>query len=128
LQQSTYLAPRTNVQVMPVQPMPPVINGNGGGDGTYPYNGGPRQIVPMPPAANDSPAPMRNPGAIIPLDGKLVSLPRQTGGGVSLVSTPATQGWNYAANGNNAAVRLTATRIEYPAYGENSVPTPLKTR
>lgn len=121
--QPTYqapLAPRNNVQ-----PMPPATNG----DGTYPYNGGPTQPIPMPPAS-DNPAPTSGPRGIIPLDGKLVSLPRETGGGVSPVGTPKTQGWRYVTGGN-ISVQMNATptqtRVAYPAYGENAVPTPRKT-
>jgi len=129
--QATYVAPPVQYQspvpaplpgnVPNVQPMLPA------GNGTFQYNGGPQQFVPAPPAYNDPPVPMKTMPSIIPLDGKLVSMPRETGGGVTPVSIP--QGWNYVRAGNNAVQPAPApVRINYPAYGENIVPTPVKNR
>jgi hypothetical protein len=64
-------------------------------DGTYPYDGGPKNPVPMP---KEAPAPSGSPGGTptkvlprsVPLEGRSVSLPR-----------PATQ-WTYPAYGEQA--------------------------
>jgi len=114
--QSIYQTPAPP-RINNVQPMPPASDSN-----TFPYNGGPNQPIPMPPQ-NDG-APISSPRGIIPLDGKLESLPRETGGGVSPVSAP--NSWTYVRNGNTAPT-VNPTRIAYPAYGENAVPTPRKT-
>lgn len=79
-----------------VPPMPPADNG------TYPYNGGPSSPVPMP---NAEPAPR----GIIPIDGRLVSLPSEISGGTSQVGVPA-------------AKTQTTPRVSYPAYGEEPIP------
>ena len=48
-----------------------VLPNNGG---TYPYDGGPINPVPLP-RVNPTPAPIRKPAATVPLDGTLVSAP-----------------------------------------------------
>jgi hypothetical protein len=68
------------------------------GDGTFPYDGGPRSPIPMPVA------PDRN---VIPIDGKLVSLP--TGS----VSVPIT---------HVPVSTATTPRVAYPAYGDEPLP------
>jgi hypothetical protein len=94
------------------EPMPPVDRGNGG---TYRYDGGPRQTVPMPDAG-----PASKPGA--------PALPRD----FKFVTQPANPKYTYAAYGETtprtatpapAAIRyiaeapLPAPRLTYAAYG-----------
>lgn len=43
-------------------------------DGTYPYDGGPQNPVPMPPKTE--PSPTKQPTPSVPLEGRLVSLPK----------------------------------------------------
>jgi hypothetical protein len=82
-----YLAPNQQ----PVQPMPPV---NGNGKGTFPYDGGPANPIPLPKGAGDqTPAGQPLPKQI-PTDGRLVSIP---------ASQPAKTG---------------SSGFAYPAYGE----------
>jgi len=101
-------------QIAPPQPysqpvMPPASDS---GNGTFPYNGGPASPIPQP---SDSPVPMNNaPRGIVPLDGKLVSLPGETTGDVSVV--PSIQRWTFVST------PVAPTRIAYPAYGEVSIP------
>jgi len=101
-------------QIAPPQPyaqpqMPPASDS---GNGTYPYNGGPANPIPQP---SDSPVPMNSPPrGIVPLDGKLVSLPVETTGDVSVV--PSIQRWTYVSTAAAPA------RITYPAYGDVSIP------
>lgn len=66
-------------------------------DGTYPYDGGPKNPVPMPQPKSD-PTPMKRPQPTVPLEGKVVSL------------TPAPSPVKYT----------------YPAYGESSPPYAIK--
>jgi hypothetical protein len=81
-------------------PMPPPINGNG----TFQYDGGPRSPIPMPiPDPETSPA--KTPRGIIPIDGRLVSLPTQATGGVSVPFT-------------HVPASTSVPRVSYPAYGE----------
>ena len=98
--QSNYPAqlPRTYVP-----PMPPAQ-----GEGPFPYDGDPRNLVPLP-------APQPNPAAprIIPIDGRLVSLPNEISGGVSQIGTPTP--------------RAPVPRVPYPAYGDEPItPAPRK--
>ena len=92
--QSYYQAPQSSV------PMPPASNGNG----TYQYDGGPRSVIPMPTETN----PANTPRSIIPTDGRLVSLPTETTGGTSQVSTLPTL----------TRAKTGTPRVSYPAYGE----------
>src|ERR1017187_2810614 len=97
--QGSYPAPAPQ-QYVP--PMPPP-------GGTFQYDGGPRSIVPMP---NSNEPPL----VVIPIDGKLVSLPTQITGGTSQVGMPA-------------APRTGEPRATYPAYGEEPItPAPRKTQ
>ena len=83
------------------------------GDGTFPYNGGPNQFVPMPSPpmdVNPQNAPKK---LVVPLDGRLVSLPTEIGGGVSPVSSPDIQRLQFVV-----PQKSTPIRIQYPAYGE----------
>lgn len=80
--------------------------------GTFPYNGGPSSLVPMPGPIQDV-NPASKPGGVIPLDGRLVSLSTQMTGGTMQISAPQ---------------QATTPRISYPAYGEEPiVPAPRKT-
>jgi hypothetical protein len=81
-------------------PMPPPINGNG----TFQYVGGPRSPIPMPSPGPDT-SPAKTPRGIIPIDGRLVSLPTQATGGVSVPFT-------------HVPAKTSAPRVTYPAYGE----------
>ena len=103
--------------------LPPGPNGNG----TYPYNGGPSNPVPLPQA--DNPLPMNGgPGGVIPLDGKLVSLPSETGVTLSQVATPDIQRLRYVSLPHSPIANTTPARITYPAYGEQPIaPLPRKT-
>ena len=76
------------------------INGNG----TFQYDGGPRSPIPMPIPAQES-NPAKTPRGIIPIDGRLVSLPTQATGGVSVPLT-------------HVPAKTSAPRVTYPAYGE----------
>jgi len=94
------------------------------GDGTYPYDGGPRSPLPMPGPDGDA-NPMSTPRKMVPLDGRLVSLPKQTTGGVgndqfvSLRTDAASE---------PVTVNGPAPRYSYPAYGEQSLPPVTRTR
>jgi hypothetical protein len=80
------------------------------GDGSFPYDGDPRIVVPMP----NRGAP--TPGGL-PADGKLVSLPSEVGGGVFPVGLPSLQRTTSPA----------APRVTYPAYGDEPIiPAPRK--
>jgi hypothetical protein len=93
-----------------------------GGNGTYPYNGGPSQPIPMPaPSGDANPA---NDRGIIPLDGKLVSFPSQTTGGFSPVGLSAVQPRSSTttvpvpAPASKTTKTAPLPRVIYPAYGE----------
>jgi hypothetical protein len=89
-----------------VTPIPPA-----NGDGTFQYDGGPRSPIPMP---NPETNPANRPNGILPIDGKLVSLPTATTGGTSQYRTSAQQ--------------PSTPRVSYPAYGEEPItPAPRKT-
>ncbi len=80
-------------------------------DGTFHYDGNPRILVPMP-SSKTTPAP-----GVLPVDGRLVSLPSETTGGVLPVGLPTAQ----------RATSLPAPRVVYPAYGEEPIaPAPRK--
>lgn len=79
---------------------------------TFPYDGGPPSLVPMPGPGKDI-NPASKPGIVIPKDGKLVSLPTQATGGTTQVGIPQ---------------RVNTPRVNFPAYGEEPiVPVPRKT-
>jgi hypothetical protein len=66
----------TNLNIAPnaVAPQGPPPSG----DQTFPYDGGPRQPIPMPKATDGSPAPSGGaPAPNVPLDGRTVSVPSQ---------------------------------------------------
>jgi len=94
------------------------------GDGTYPYDGGPRSPLPMPGPDGDA-NPMSTPRKMVPLDGRLVSLPKQTTGGVNngLFVSLRTD-----AASEPVTVNGQAPRYSYPAYGEQSLPPVTRTR
>jgi len=98
------------------------------GDGTFPYDGGPRNPLPMPGPDGDA-NPMSAPRKTVPLDGRLVSLPKQTTGGVTPV------GDFFVSLRTDAAsqpVRIdgpaTPSRYTFPAYGEQNLPPVTRTR
>jgi len=79
-------------------------------DGTYPYNGGPDSAIPMPmPTAPTD----KMPRGTVPLEGKLVTLPQQSSGGISPVTSPDIQRLHFVNTPSAAPVR-----VSYPAYGE----------
>lgn len=78
-------------------------------DGTYPYNGGPQFNVPMPSAPG-----IKLDRGPLPIEGKLVTLPTETRGGFSPVTTPEIQRLRYVTT----PVATTPARVQYPAYGE----------
>ena len=96
--QANYSEPLPPPQYVP--PMPPASDSNG----TFRYDGGPRSPIPMPaPGAGTNPANQQR--GVVPSDGKLVSLPSETSIGMSLFAMPT----------------QVASRIEYPAYGDDIV-------
>jgi len=104
-----------------VQPMPVIPNVSG--NQTYPYDGGPMNPIPMPPADQTTPANENNgPRGIIPLDGKLVSMPQTTKVGMSSVVAPDLHRWTYVSTTNSPSqVKTSPTRTVYPAYGEQQI-------
>jgi hypothetical protein len=81
-------------------PLMPPINGNG----TFQYDGGPRSPIPMP-SPDPETNPAKTPRGIIPIDGRLVSMPTQATGGVSVPFT-------------HVPASTSVPRVTYPAYGE----------
>lgn len=92
-------------------PLPPA-----NGDGTFPYDGGPHNPIPMPNPMDDT-NPTKNPRGIVPLDGRLVTLPITTTGGISPVTAPAIQRLRFVTTPSATPIRVT-----YPAYGEEPIP------
>jgi len=89
-----------------------------GGNSTFPYNGGPSAPIPMP-APNNPVQPGQKIGdpsnnrGIIPLDGKLVSLPNETTGGFTPVTAPSR-----TVVTPQTRTPAATPRVTYPAYGE----------
>jgi len=83
--------PPPQSEALPVNPRPAVPPGSV----TYPYNGDPASLVPLPPTGPNPTVAPKAP-ATVPPQGRLVSLPEQP--------APAAQG---------------QTRFAYPAYGES---------
>lgn len=81
-------------------------------DGTYPYNGGPASVIPMPAA------PLNKLQPSLPVDGKLVTLPTETRGGFSPVTSPDIQRLRYVTTPAATATPAAPIRVKYPAYGE----------
>lgn len=94
-------------------PAPQIFVPQGNSDSTFPYDGDPRNVVPMPSQNNrTNPAP-----GVLPIDGKLVSLPNEISGGVLPVGLPAPP----------RVSTPTAPRVTYPTYGDEPiVPAPRK--
>ncbi|MSU79575.1 MAG: hypothetical protein EXS16_15985 [Gemmataceae bacterium] len=101
---STLLAPPQGYTPPPVRNVPPMPPA---GDGSFRYDGEPRNIVPMPAPVNVDP--VKGPQRLVPLDGKLVSF-----GGVSPIPTPNPR--NIVGSTASSTVR-----ISYPAYGEEPI-------
>jgi len=98
--QSSYLLPAPRNYVPPMPPAQP--------DGQYQYDGDPRQLVPMPNPATPK---------VVPIDGRLVSLSDEITGGVTQIYPTASQ----------RTSTTPATRVAYPAYGEEPItPAPRK--
>jgi len=92
-----------------------------GGNSTYPYNGGPSSPIPLPAPNPVQPGqkigdPSNNNRGIVPLDGKLVSLPNETTGGFTPVTAPART--IVTPQTRTPATTTTTPRVVYPAYGE----------
>jgi hypothetical protein len=94
--------------------MPPVNNG------TYPYDGGPRTPVPMPPPGEEF-SPANQLRSIVPIDGKLALLPSETTMGSFLLT-----GVQTPTPSKSAAVP--SPRSGYAAYGEDPFTTPVRKR
>jgi hypothetical protein len=92
-----------------------------GANSTFPYNGGPSSPIPMP-APNNPVQPGQKIGdpnrGIIPLDGKLVSLPNETTGGFTPVTAPARNIVTPQTRTPATTTTTAAPRVVYPAYGE----------
>jgi len=91
-----------------------------GSNSTFPYNGGPSAPISLPAPNPIQPGqkigdPSNNRG-IIPLDGKLVSLPNETTGGFTPVTAPART--IVTPQTRTPATTTTTPRVVYPAYGE----------
>jgi len=140
---STYVAPAPQVvqpgqayqpQYAPqvVQPgqsyQPQGVPAQPNGNQTFPYDGGPRAPLPMPgPDANVNPA--GTPRPIVPLEGKFVSLPQETTGGIGVVDTASLSpvSWRTVSTTQPAAA-TSPNRFHYPAYGEQTLPPVNRTR
>jgi len=114
-------APRPAAPVMPSAPQD---------NGTFPYDGGPKNPLPMPmPQPGDAPNPMKaGPRPTVPLDGKLVSLPKEAIGGSSPLAHDV-QRLHFVSVTNTSsspAARPTPARVAYPAYGEQPIPSALR--
>jgi len=109
------------------QVMPQMPSAAPNGNQTFPYDGGPGTPLPMPgPDANPIGGPS-TPRPTVPLEGKFVSLPQETTGGIGLIDTAslATVSWRPVSTSQPA----TATnRYHYPAYGEQPLPPVNRTR
>jgi hypothetical protein len=110
-QQYQYLPPQ---EMLPPDAVGPYDGGPYPGQ-TYPYDGGPQYPVPQPGAVQ----PGATPQPSVPLTGKVVSLPRQTTGGV-LHYTSFSAATPAPATAPVAPVSTTPYR--YPAYGEQALP------
>lgn len=111
--QVTVLQNQSQLLPSPHQPapqyMPPATP-----NGTFPYDGGPVAPVPAPktnpPPVPMPPTPQPPANGIVPIDGRLVSMPTQVGGGISPVGAATTPR------------SASPARIAYPAYGEEPIP------
>jgi len=107
-QQPANQQPRPNTPMMP----PP-------GDGTFRYDGDPKNIVPMPAPQDANPS--RTP--LLPVDGKLVSLPARASGGVNAFGPQS------LPTSLPTSAATTTPRPTYAAYGEEPIaPAPRKTK
>jgi len=88
----------------------PMGESTGTADGTYNYDGGPANLVPVP-SGGASPAPQRQ---TIPTGNLLVSLPRDSSGGSSSIFSFTSD----SASSTPAASTQSPARVVYPAYGE----------
>ena len=118
---STLPAPRTSYSQPLLQSVPQ----------TYPYDGGPAAAPPMP-GTDQAPNPTSGPRPTVPLEGRLVSLPRDSGGFVSAVATEtAYVALRGAVDSTSAPVVIDGpapARYSYPAYGEQNLPPVTRTR
>ena len=91
-------------QASPSQQYAPPLPSPSNANGTFQYDGGPYVPIPMP-STSPNTNPATTPKGIIPLEGRLVSVPRQT---ISGPSSPTTSG----------SANKSVPRVAYPAYGE----------
>ena len=97
-----------------VLPMPVALPQRPGEPQTFPYDGGPQSSLPLP--GKDGVGPASSPRPMVPLKGKLVSLPQETTGGT-------TQIIQFVGLGIASPVPApTAAPYSYPAYGEQPLP------
>lgn len=131
LSQAAFQAPTPQTYQPSNQPQPsnpPKRTPAPQGNGTFEYNGNPRNTVPMPEVNDAGPAssPKR---PTMPFDGRLVSLPRETTGGVSQISNVATNFVNTnSATLPSSTAASPAPTYAFPAYGETKLPPVRKTR
>jgi len=122
--QVTQPGPALLPQPQAVPQMPPPANGNQ----TFPYDGGPRAPLPMPGLdANPTGGP-GTPRPTVPLEGKFVSLPQETTGGIGLIDTASLSTVSWRPVSTSQPATSPTTRYHYPAYGEQSLPPVNRTR
>jgi hypothetical protein len=102
VQQYQYLQPQQ-------LPAPAVVAPQAGE--TFPYDGGPQSPVPQPGVAPVQPG--ATPQPTVPLTGKVVSVPRETTGGVVY----------YTSYTDRTTAATPTSRYTYPAYGDQVLPT-----
>jgi len=87
---------------------------------TFPYDGGPRQPLPLP--SQESIDPAVGPQPTVPLTGKVVSLPRELGGGTSQYATQLVGFGTPALPAAQPTAAAAPSSFGYPAYGDQSLP------
>lgn len=131
LSQAGYQAPAPSTYQPSYQPQPtPMPMPQPQGNGTFDYNGNPRSTVPMPEVNDVGPAasPKR---PTMPFDGRLVSMPRETTGGVSQISNVTNFVSTNSATLPSATAPATsapAPSYAFPAYGDVQLPSVRKNR
>jgi hypothetical protein len=122
------VTPSTTTSPYAQTPLPQIIEGDV--NSTYPYDGGPRSPLPMP-GPDDAASPMKAPRPTVPLEGRLVSLPKETTGGTTPVRVSPFVSLRLdtpSAPAATPAPARPATRYTYPAYGEQKLPPVTRTR
>jgi hypothetical protein len=92
------------------------------GDGTFRYDGGPGQPMPLP--GPEGPAPTNQKRPTLPLDGKLVSIPSNSSAGHTYAAYGETPRLPAQAPAKTSPVRVASgpaaatVRVAYPAFGD----------